>query len=551
MEAFIVSQGIHAGRKKIPLGSIGCFVKGKHSMGRIVDRKSRPLIALPNSHVKPLSHHQAALLLSIDSPEQRYSLFCNEQHFTSICLLKIHDVVQLRCGRVRTVGVVRGFWERLRNPGNGELKMILIEVELLDPRIIALSNRFSRLKVDASKIIMVSSRIAISPCCKEIEQRSHKNEDRYLIENWADNNREHEILLKMEGAMKGIQGHCNSCYLDTTLFSLFGFSSALDSILDCAEVHDTTAQQILREQIVAPLRQYGYVGAENIMHLRKLLRSDSFITEEKDPEEFLNVLLGEVLATEPLLRIKADNEVLEYNCYQVLVERGSMVHMPTVQQLLEESLLSYDMTFAEIPSCLILQMPRFGKEFKTFPSVYPSLELDLTSLVEQAPQLCNVCGGQVTYGCSRCHLDSLLIPSHRKLLRGIAKKAFSHEPRQKHSCTEQKLNSWSTKSQTLELFAVLCIESNHYVAFVRCGASRWSWLFFDSMAGQLQNDKGSHIPVVKACPQLGHYLAMAPEEISAVTIKQMDQFSRKFFCDSYTFMYHRPKFSSYAQEFRN
>nr|XP_056700846.1 uncharacterized protein LOC130473346 [Euleptes europaea] len=351
-EAFIVTQEIHAGRKKIPLGSIGCFIKGKHSMGRIVDRKSRPAIALMNSHIKPLSHHQAALLLSIESPQKRYSLFCNEQHFTSICFLKIHDVVQLRCGRVRTVGIVRGFWERLRNPGNGELKMVLIEVELLDPRILALRNSFSRLKVDASKIITVSSSIAISPCRKEIEQGSHQKEGRSLIQNWAENNTEaaweHDVLLKMEGAMKGIQGHCNSCYLDTTLFSLFSFSSALDSILNSAEVHDTTAQQILRQQIVEPLRQHGYVGAENVMNLRRLLRSDSFITEEKDPEEFLNVLLGEVLAIEPLINIRAGNEVLEYNCYQVLVERDSMAQMPTVQQLLEESLLSYDLKFAEV-----------------------------------------------------------------------------------------------------------------------------------------------------------------------------------------------------------
>ncbi|XP_048353935.1 ubiquitin carboxyl-terminal hydrolase CYLD-like [Sphaerodactylus townsendi] len=432
--------------------------------------------------------------------------------------------------------------------------MVLIEVELLDPRIIALSNSFSRLKVDASKIITVSSSITISPCHKEIEQRCHRKEGRYLNQNWAENNTEaawkQDVLLKMEGAMKGIQGHCNSCYLDTTLFSLFSFSSALDSILDSAEVHDATAQQILREQIVEPLRRHGYVGAENVMNLRRLLRSDSFITEEKDPEEFLNVLLGEVLAIEPLIRIRAGNEALEYNCYQILVEKDGMVQMPTVQQLLEESLLSYDLKFAEIPSCLILQLPRFGKGFKTFPSVYPSLELDLTDLVDQASQTCCACSGQAPYECSWCHLDSFLNPSHLRPLRGIAKKVPPHQPRQKYSCIGQELNSSSTKSQILELFAVLCIESNHYVAFVRYGASRQSWLFFDSMAGRLEKENGSHIPLVKACPQLGHYLAMAPEDISAVDIKQMDQFSRRLFCDSYTFMYQRPKFSSYRCEFR-
>ena len=35
----------------------------------------------------------------------------------------------------------------------------------------------------------------------------------------------------------------------------------------------------------------------------------------------------------------------------------------------------------------------------------------------------------------------------------------------------------------MELFAVVCIETSHYVSFVRCGDSpRAPWGFFDSMA---------------------------------------------------------------------
>ena len=37
--------------------------------------------------------------------------------------------------------------------------------------------------------------------------------------------------------------------------------------------------------------------------------------------------------------------------------------------------------------------------------------------------------------------------------------------------------------EKLELFAVLCIETSHYVAFVKCGSgSKTPWVFFDSMA---------------------------------------------------------------------
>lgn len=35
----------------------------------------------------------------------------------------------------------------------------------------------------------------------------------------------------------------------------------------------------------------------------------------------------------------------------------------------------------------------------------------------------------------------------------------------------------------MELFAVICIETSHYVAFVKCGVGHEApWCFFDSMA---------------------------------------------------------------------
>jgi hypothetical protein len=37
----------------------------------------------------------------------------------------------------------------------------------------------------------------------------------------------------------------------------------------------------------------------------------------------------------------------------------------------------------QAPSCLILQMPRFGKKFKMFDKIIPSLELDVTDLLTE------------------------------------------------------------------------------------------------------------------------------------------------------------------------
>ena len=39
------------------------------------------------------------------------------------------------------------------------------------------------------------------------------------------------------------------------------------------------------------------------------------------------------------------------------------------------------------------------------------------------------------------------------------------------------------EKQKMELFAVVCIETSHYVAFVKCGVGAGApWCFFDSMA---------------------------------------------------------------------
>ncbi len=57
----------------------------------------------------------------------------------------------------------------------------------------------------------------------------------------------------------------------------------------------------------------------------------------------------------------------------------------------------------------------------------------------------------------------------------------------------------------MELFAVLCIETSHYVAFVKCGVgSHTPWCFFDSMADR----KGSYFdntPVLAKPPRVKSY----------------------------------------------
>lgn len=45
-------------------------------------------------------------------------------------------------------------------------------------------------------------------------------------------------------------------------------------------------------------------------------------------------------------------------------------------------LILFLVLFLQIPSCLILQMPRFGSRYKMYDMILPNLELDVTHIVE-------------------------------------------------------------------------------------------------------------------------------------------------------------------------
>lgn len=66
-------------------------------------------------------------------------------------------------------------------------------------------------------------------------------------------------------------------------------------------------QTVLREEIVNPLRKHTFVRADRVMKLRQLLDKLSSVSgltsEEKDPEEFLNCLLSQIMRAEPFLKV--------------------------------------------------------------------------------------------------------------------------------------------------------------------------------------------------------------------------------------------------------
>ena len=89
-----------------------------------------------------------------------------------------------------------------------------------------------------------------------------------------------------------------------------------------------------------------------------------------------------------------------------------------------------DIVFSQIPQKLLIQVPRYGKQFKTFQLIIPDKRLNIREL----------CTG----------------------------KSLSHRIGEVNA--------------HLQLLSVICIETSHYVCFTR---SEQRWIFMDSMADRV------------------------------------------------------------------
>ena len=106
-----------------------------------------------------------------------------------------------------------------------------------------------------------------------------------------------------------------------------------------------------------------------------------------------------------------------------------------------------------------------------------------------------MCGSDVAlYECKMCYQKGLLGdgPGIASYCKCCNDKVHSNPRRADHKPRPvllPRVNSqyssekrWLEK-QKMELFAVVCIETSHYVAFVKCGVGADAmWCFFDSMA---------------------------------------------------------------------
>lgn len=101
----------------------------------------------------------------------------------------------------------------------------------------------------------------------------------------------------------------------------------------------------------------------------------------------------------------------------------------------------------------------------------------------------------------------------------------------------------------MELFAVICIETSHYVAFVKSGSGLDSpWVFFDSMADRKGERDGYNIPSMVTVPDLPAWLSEdGARQVHEANVndKHLPEFAKRLYCDAYLMLYQSTEMMMY------
>ena len=99
----------------------------------------------------------------------------------------------------------------------------------------------------------------------------------------------------------------------------------------------------------------------------------------------------------------------------------------------------------------------------------------------------------------------------------------------------------------MELFAVVCIATSHYVTFVKSGPGPDApWCFFDSMADRKGEQNGYNIPEVVNCPDLGRWLSEDwDRQLLSSPQSAMPDHIKRLFSDAYMCLYQSPDLLMY------
>jgi hypothetical protein len=194
-----------------------------------------------------------------------------------------------------------------------------------------------------------------------------------------------------------------------------------------------------------------------------------------------------------------------------------------IASIFRNSLVEIQAKLATIPPFLVLVAPRHARSQRSYRYIIPDREIILDHKIVQL--VCVKCKkpnhdseqAREFYFCEQCYSnDSSLLPAPQTDATAICycdgcltdlHQRLSNEERTEHLPKQMKNITYK-----LNLFAVLCIEMCHYVAFVKCHKpdQQHDWIFFDSMSDRFENEK--NIPCVSRLYNFDRWIATAEKD---------------------------------------
>lgn len=197
------------------------------------------------------------------------------------------------------------------------------------------------------------------------------------------------------------------------------------------------------------------------------------------------------------------------------------LHSTTIGNIFRNSLKEVGVKLATIPPFLILTTPRHGRAEHYYPYIIPDRQITLDQDILQLVCIeCQKTNGdpeqsQGFYFCQECYRERPPTISTENIVicycGACLRKLHAITPYQER--VDHQPKRMKDVRYKMNLSAVLCIETSHYVAFVKCRNQdqhqQDEWLFFDSMSDRV-NEK--NIPCVSRAPNFNRWIDEASED---------------------------------------